>query len=38
MEYRKFNDTYVIRMEQGEEVMSTLAAFCEKEGIGLASV
>lgn len=38
MEYRKFNDTYVIRMERSEEVMATLAAFCEKEDIRLASV
>ena len=38
MEYRKFNDTYVIRMDRGEEVMTALAAFCEKEDIRLASI
>ena len=38
MEFRRFDDTYVIRMERGEEVMKTLAALCEREGIRLASV
>ena len=38
MEYRRFNDTYVIRMDRGEAIMSTLAGLCEKEGIRLASV
>ena len=38
MEYRHFNDTYVIRIDRGEEVMSTLTALCEQEGIRLASV
>ena len=38
MEFRRFNDTYVVRMDRGEEVMSTLAGLCEKEGIRLASV
>ena len=38
MEFQKFDDTYVIRIDRGEEVMSTLAGLCEKEGIRLASV
>ena len=38
MEFHRFNDTYVVRMDRGEEVMSTLAGLCEKEGIRLASV
>ena len=38
MEHERFGDAYVIRMDRGEEIMSTLAAFCEKEGIRLASV
>ena len=38
MEFRKFDDTYVIRMDRGEEVMSTLTEFCQREGIRLGSV
>ena len=38
MEYRQFQDTYVIRMDRGEEVVAALTAFCEKEGVKLAAV
>ena len=38
MEFRRFNDVYVVRMDRGEEVMETLTALCEQEGIRLASV
>ncbi len=38
MEFRHFNDTYVVRMDRGEEVMETLTTLCEQEGIQLASV
>ena len=38
MEYRRFNDTYVIRMDRGEEVLTTLTGICEQEGIRLAAV
>ena len=38
MEFRRFNDTYVIRMDRGEEIVSTLAGLCEREGVRLASV
>ncbi len=38
MEYRKFNDTYVVRMNRGEEVISKLTELCKKEGIKVASV
>lgn len=38
MEFRHFNDTYVVRMDRGEEVMETLTTLCEQEGIRLASV
>ena len=38
MEYRKFGDTYVVRMDRGEEILATLKALCEKENIRLAQV
>ena len=38
MEFRRFNDAYVVRMDRGEEVIETLTALCEQEGIRLASV
>ncbi len=38
MEYGRFNDTYMIRMDRGEEIISSLTDFCKKEGITLGSV
>ncbi len=38
MDYRKFGDTFIVRMDRGEEILSTLAALCEKEDIRLAAV
>ncbi len=38
MEYRKFGDTYVVRMDRGEEILTQLIALCEKEQIALAQV
>ena len=38
MDYRQFNDTYMIRMDRGEEIISALTDFCEKEKITLGSV
>ncbi len=38
MDYRKFGDTYVVRMDRGEEILACLTAFCEKEDVRLASV
>lgn len=38
MEYRLFNDTYVIRLDRGEEVMTVLTDLCQREGIQLGSV
>ena len=38
MEYRKFNDTYVLRLNKGEEVISCLQEICKCENIKLAEV
>ncbi len=38
MEYRRFGDTYVVRIDRGEEILSSLTALCEKEEIRLAQV
>ena len=38
MDYRKFGDTCLVRMDRGEEILATLAALCEKENIHLAAV
>ena len=38
MEYRRFGDTLVIRMDRGEEVVETLTAICDREGVALAEV
>ncbi len=38
MEYRKFGETYVVRMDKGEEILTRLRELSEKEKIRLASV
>ena len=38
MEFKRFGQTYVVRMERGEEIIATLASLCEQENIGLATV
>ena len=38
MEYGKFGDTYIVRMDRGEEILSGLVSLCEKENIRLAQV
>ena len=37
MNYRKFNETYYIRMDRGEEVIASILSVCEKEGIASAT-
>jgi len=38
MDYRRFDNTYVIRMERGEEIVEQVKCFAEREGVKLASV
>ena len=38
MEYRRFGDTYVVRMDPGEEIVSGVIALCQREDVRLASV
>ena len=38
MEYRKYGDAYIARIDRGEEILESLAGLCRKEGIRLASV
>ena len=38
MEYRRFDNTYVVRLDPGEEILEQIKVFAEKEGVKLASV
>ena len=38
MQYKRFGDTFMIRIDYGEEIMENLLAVCEKEGILLGQV
>ncbi len=38
MEYRKFDNTYVVKIEKGEEVISKITELCKKENIKLGSI
>jgi len=38
MIYRKFNETYMVRMDVGEEIMEQLMTLCVREHIMLAQV
>lgn len=38
MEYRKFENTYFVRIDRGEEILESLAALCEKEKITLGTI
>lgn len=33
MEYKKYGPTYYVRMDRGDEIISSLLALCKKEGI-----
>ena len=38
MEYRKFGSDFVVRLDPGDEVVTSLTKLCEKEDIRLGSV
>lgn len=38
MEYRRFSDKIVVRMDKGEEILTKLKEVCEKENVKLANV
>ena len=38
MEYRRFGDAWVLRLDRGEEIVSSLEAFCRTEDVRLGSV
>lgn len=38
MEYRKFDDSYVVRLNKGEEVIESLKSLCKNEDIKLAEI
>ncbi len=38
MEYKRFQDTLVVRMDRGEEITGQLRLLCEKEQIRLAGI
>lgn len=38
MDYRRYNDTILLRIDRGEEIIETVKAVAEKEQIRLASV
>ena len=38
MEYRRFNNTIIARIDKGEEILEKLMEICEKEEVKLANV
>ena len=38
MEYRKFEDKYIVRIQKNEEIMEQLKILCKKEDIKLGSI
>ena len=38
MEYRKFDNSYVVRLNKGEEIIASLKELCNNENIKLAEI
>ena len=38
MNYKKFDDKYVVRIDKGEEIVESLRSFCKEKDITLGSV
>lgn len=38
MQYKRFQDTWMLRIDRGEEILSSLGQMCGQEGIRLAQV
>jgi len=38
MEYKRYNNKLILRIERGEEVMESIERLCQKEGIRLGSI
>ena len=38
MDYRRFRDTLIVRIDRGEEILAQMQAVCERERVTLASV
>ena len=38
MDYRKFGEQYYIRLDKGDEILSSLVMLCEQESIGTARI
>lgn len=38
MKYKKVDSTYVVRLEVGEEILTSLTSLCEKENIKIAEI
>lgn len=38
MEYKKFDDTYIVRLNRGEEIINKITQLCELENIKLGNI
>ena len=38
MEFKRFGEHYMVRLDRGEEVLAVLETFCREEGITAAEV